>query len=1096
MSSEPSIIQLVIEVLDSGRSPEEVCSACPHHLAEVRRRIARCRRIDSHLDALFPSSAEVSSSRQISAGDELPRVPLYDVQALIGHGGMGVVYRAQHIKLRRLVALKMIRSGAYASPAELSRFFLEAEAIASLHHAHIVQIYELGESDGRPYFTMEFLDGGSLAEKLAGAPLPPAQAAQHMATLASAVQIAHQAGILHRDLKPANVLLSADGQLKISDFGLARRMTAAEGLTFGGARIGTPSYMAPEQATGGTDAIGPPADIYALGAILYEMLTGRPPFRGASTAETERQVINDDPAPPRRLNTAVPRDLETICLKCLSKDPARRYSSAAELAADANRYLRGEPIHARPAGPAERGVKWVRRHRALTVSVVAAVVTAATVVAATAWTVSQKMAIAGAAAADLQRAAYLQKRADWTSADQAIARAALLLGSGGLATLRAELQQEEWESELVSRLEQIRAKSEGSDHSYSETSDAYARVFRGAGLGSQDDAPPVVAQRIEAMNISPALIAALDDWTTCSDTQQRSNWVLAVLRIVDHDPTGWRDHIRDPAIWNDVPKLASEVKGADVSNQPVTFVLAVGKQLVQSGYSGISLLTPLQRAHPEDFWANIALADSLEDSDPNAARAFDQAAVSIQPSSSLPHNNLGAALGDCGHQDEALQEFRRAAALDPNADAPIANQFKTLWLLGRKQEGREVITAAVRRAGPHQLLHRFDGDSLLDSGHVAEALDQYRQAALRQPPDFTALKDIRRCLIRLGRSDEMFADWRKTIDAAPAAQEYYDGYADYALFTGQQREYERARRLLLDRFGDLFEPFSCTRTARSCLLAPISGRDLDEASALAERAAASQSNKALWISGYFQFCRGLALYRQGSYSQAMGILVEAGGHSFPPAALAITSMIRQRLGDTTGACKDLARAAVNYDWSAKLCDEQEVWMCHILRREAEKMVLPNLPAFLQGNYQPTGNDERIAMTSELQFEGRNLASARLWRDALSNLSSPPPGYRQRGASAAVLVSAGVGTDVNGVSGADLAMWRADALRWLQADLDRLDHRRSTPADKAAVHTELGHWLADDSFAYVRGQQTSLPPEERSQWSSLWARVQSLFESTK
>jgi serine/threonine-protein kinase len=273
MSSDPFVIQLVTDVLDSDRTPEDVCSQHPDLLEEVCRRVDRCRELNSRLDRLFFSPNPEGDGKGFPGAAPLPQIPLYQVLAIIGEGGMGVVYSAHHLKLKRVVALKMLRSGAYASPAELGRFTLEAEAIAGLQHPNIVQIHDLGEIEGRPYFTMEYLEGGSLHEKLDGAPLPPAEAARYLVTMATAVSAAHRAGIVHRDLKPANVLFSSEGQLKISDFGLARRVTAKDDLTFCGARMGTPSYMAPEQAAGQTAAVGKSTDIYALGAILYEMLT-------------------------------------------------------------------------------------------------------------------------------------------------------------------------------------------------------------------------------------------------------------------------------------------------------------------------------------------------------------------------------------------------------------------------------------------------------------------------------------------------------------------------------------------------------------------------------------------------------------------------------------------------------------------------------------------------------------------------------------------------------------------------------------------------------------------------------------------------------
>jgi tetratricopeptide (TPR) repeat protein len=275
---------------------------------------------------------------------------------------MGVVYKARQPKLDRIVALKMIRGG-YAGPDELSRFQTEAQAIARLNHPHIVAVYEVGEHHGQPFFSLEFCPGGSLDRRLAGAPLPPREAAALARTLAVAMHAAHSAKIIHRDLKPANILLTADGTPKITDFGLAKKLDE-QGQTQSGALMGTPSYMAPEQARALKD-IGPPADIYSLGAILYELLTGRPPFRAATTYETLAQVVNEEPVPPRQLNNQVPIDLETITLKCLRKEPAGRYATAQELADDLGRWQRGEPIHARRVGGLERLGKWARRHPAV-----------------------------------------------------------------------------------------------------------------------------------------------------------------------------------------------------------------------------------------------------------------------------------------------------------------------------------------------------------------------------------------------------------------------------------------------------------------------------------------------------------------------------------------------------------------------------------------------------------------------------------------------------------------------------------------------------------------------------------------------------------
>jgi tRNA A-37 threonylcarbamoyl transferase component Bud32 len=326
-------------------------------------------RAQAELDALFPPPPTLPAEgtpRYFSdagwPGAGLPQISGYEVEAVLGLGGMGVVYKARQLRLNRPVALKMLLAGAYAGPGERERFRREAEAVAGLRHPNVVQVYDVGDADGRPFFTMELMEGGSLAQQLAGTPQPARQAAALLAKVAGAVEAAHQSGVVHRDLKPGNVLLAADGTPKVSDFGLARRLDTEGGLTRTGAALGTPSYMAPEQARGDKGAVGPAADVYALGTVLYELLTGRPPFRAETEAETVLQVLSQEPVPPSRLNAKVPRDLETICLKCLRKEPRKRYGSARELAEDIRRFLRDEPIRARPVTAAEKLWRGARRH--------------------------------------------------------------------------------------------------------------------------------------------------------------------------------------------------------------------------------------------------------------------------------------------------------------------------------------------------------------------------------------------------------------------------------------------------------------------------------------------------------------------------------------------------------------------------------------------------------------------------------------------------------------------------------------------------------------------------------------------------------------
>jgi len=367
---------------------------------------------------------------------DIPDVPGYEIIAEVGRGGMGVVYRARQKGLNRIVALKMILGGAHAGPVTLARFRAEAEAVARLQHPHIVQIYEVNEYHGRPYFSLEYIEGGSLAERLNGTPQAPDAAARLVRTLAEAIHVAHQRGIVHRDLKPGNILLAACGSApnakpqaatlmpKITDFCLAKRLDLPAANTQSGSLLGTPQYMAPEQASGHTHAVGPPADIYALGAMLYEMLTGRPPFVAATPLDTLMQVVQQEPVPPRRLNPRVPRDLDTICLKCLQKEPHKRYESAEALADDLGRFLDGQPIKARPVGGGERFARWCRRNpvvAGLTVAV------AVLLLAASAISTLAAVRIAGArdqAEQSADDARTAQRQAEGAAAGEREARAA------------------------------------------------------------------------------------------------------------------------------------------------------------------------------------------------------------------------------------------------------------------------------------------------------------------------------------------------------------------------------------------------------------------------------------------------------------------------------------------------------------------------------------------------------------------------------------------------------------------------------------------------------------------------------------------------
>ena len=751
MAAASRVQRLLDEISSSAGTPEEVCATCPELLPEVRWRWRRMRVVEAELDAMFPTS-EPDSNAETSCpwreGPDSPRIPGYEVEALLGRGGMGLVYKARHLRLNRLVAFKMLLAGAHAGPTERARFQREAEAAASLRHANIVEVYDVGGHDGCPYFTMELLEGGSLAQALAGSPQPARPAAALLTTLAEAVQTAHRAGIVHRDLKPANILLTLEGTPKVADFGLARHYDGEPALTLSGVRIGTPSYMAPEQVIGKAGAIGPAADIYALGAILYEMLTGRPPFRGETTAGTERQVIDDEPAAPSRLNPNVPRDLETICLKCLCKEPQCRYASAAALADDLTRFREGRPIQARPLGWAGRFWRLARRNptgAALLVTVLALVGVAG---GGAAWLARQRAERRTEAAlrdgelrdevgAAMAQAESLRREFHFHEAGKVLARTWLHLERAGPDDLRRRLEQARTDLELVERLDTARIKAAPlvmGEHAPVEA-DAealYASAFAEAGLGREGDSAEAVAALARRSAACAQLVAALDDWASLTADQSRRAWLLEVARKADPDPV--RDRLRQPELWRDGAKLTRLARELRVSELSPRLAAALGRVSRESGGDAVALLTAAQARFPQDFWLNHELGWALRQARrPEESLGYYRAALALRPDSSAVHNGLGAVLYDMGRVDEAISHLQAALRVDPGNATAITNLAHALRAKGRTDEAIGRLPRAVSIEPRSALFHRNLGGATPEQGRLGDALPHFQQAAERPP---------------------------------------------------------------------------------------------------------------------------------------------------------------------------------------------------------------------------------------------------------------------------------------------------------------------------------------------------------------------------
>jgi serine/threonine protein kinase len=1129
MTDDTRVERLLDEIFDSSLTPDEVCRDCPELLPEVRARWRKMCLVEAKLDALFPAPgpfAGAESSTPRPPGTNSSTIPGYEVEGVLGQGGMGIVYKARHVPLNRAVALKMLLGGAYAGPEERERFAREAEAIAGLRHANIVQIYDVGDHEGRPFFTMEYVDNGSLADVLRGRPQTARQAACLLSTLTEAVQAAHQRGIVHRDLKPANILLNADGTPKIADFGLARHFEGGPGLTLSGARLGTPSYMAPEQALGKPRAVGPATDIYSLGAILYELLTGGPPFRGETAAETERQVITEEPVPPILLNSKVPRDLQTICLKCLQKDPAKRYATAAALADDLHRFQRGEPIRARPASLLERFSKWVRRRPSQAAMLAASAILALGMVGAGLWFVEQQTRQQNAVEADLKEIANLRDDARWGLARSALERAESRLGRAAPDELRLRIEQARRQLELVIGLDNIRLKrvTRGELGFYkARANEEYAEAFAQARLGGFSDSPASVAATINASEVRGALVAAVHDWMICASDAAQRTWLLELAQQTDPVLDVWRQRLLDPTAWEDPRRMAELAETAPVASEPVSLLLALGERLGALGGGGAPFLQRVQKEYPADFWANLILGNRMLQWAPKEAGGYYRAALASRPQAAVGYCAVGDALRLQNSPDEAIDYYQKAIQLDPDYARAYSNLGLILQTEGRVDEAIGYCHQALRCDPDYAWAHQDLANALRMKGRPDEAQNHYRQVLRLDPANWQAQDGIRGVLVQQGRGRDAQLDWQKTLEANPTGFNTWNGYAELCLFLGDREEYRRVCRLLLAEFGETASPYVAEPVGRACLLAPDASEETQAGASLVDRALAAKNTPLNWIYRYYLFAKGLAEYRRGHWAEAISLMEGEASHVMGPSPRLVAAMAEHRLGQAERALDTLARAVASFDWSANQADHRDVWIVHLLRREAEALILADFPALLGREREPRNDDERLALAGINQFQGRYRAAARLYAEAIAanpglaeELMEP---CRQRAASTdeqplgrveelamgclfpaarcAALAASEVSEGGSALSQEEQAHWRATACDWLRADLTRWNRTLEAGSHKARVivRKSLTRWKTDPDLAALREphELEKLPAGERQKWHALWNEVDRLLD---
>jgi serine/threonine protein kinase/Flp pilus assembly protein TadD len=1028
------------------------------------------------------------------------RLGSYELLEEIARGGMGVVYKARQVGLDRFVALKMIRDSAWSRAEDRARFLAEAENVAHLDHPNIVPIYEVGEYRGQPYFSMKLIEGGSLAKVIADCRWQMAdlqkEAARLLALVARAVHHAHQRGILHRDLKPANILLErslnhrdTETQRRrekektdnvssslvsssllcasvplwfnscspmVTDFGLAKRMASPSeiGLTGTGVIVGTPAYMAPEQTT--TQKLGSTAgDVYGLGAILYEMLTGRPPFAGADAVETLLQVRTVEPIRPRTLSPKVDRDLETICLKCLQKIPSGRYGSAEALAEELERYFRGEPIQARPAGRLERSWRWLKRNRAL--AAVAGCIVATLLAVSAAGMIhlartAEREAQGTATLRDVTRAlddlARLLQEArtktgqpDEWEAVLARARAAwgearAILDSGQPSEVlrrrveeaQSELEQAERDRRLMARLDDVTLKF--ADHGRNsstnqQTATRYGLAFRDGGIDVLALPLDEAANRLRTHWLCEPLLLALEQWAWVAPKQEEKRLLERVVKASDVDPQSFRNRAVANLRQKDrdtLKKLIADLETAPLS--PLAF-LNLARALIRDGLheAGARVLYIGQVQYPSDFWLNYELGNAFSRTTPprwEQAVAYYQAALAVRSRDYGVWTNLGKALEARGRNAEALRCFRQATRVDPK---------------------RAMVWFNL-------------GNHLRDNGESAEALSCYRQSLALDPNDADAWNNLGVACSNTRQPDEAIRCFRQAlvIDAK-------NFFALNNLGSLLKNKGERAEAIECFRQAIVIDPKS-TFSLFILAFTLQEMRQFDEALRWYRELVRLSPDKAE------AHCNiGLILRQQGHFSAAVDAL--GRGHELGLKQPKWTHPSARWLGE--------AKRLLELD--------------------------RKLPALRKGDIKPANSGERLDLARLCrQYKKCHAEAARYYAEAFKE--SPAfaddltANNRHSALCSALAAGCGLGEDAAALTDDERTRWRRQALDWMRADLAlRAKSARSkVPGERAAVAKVLQAWQQDADLACVRepGALAKLPVEERDDWKKIWTELDVLL----
>jgi tetratricopeptide (TPR) repeat protein len=788
--------------------PEEYAARHPEAATEIRGVLG-----------MFGMAGAAAAARAAGAPDALGD---FRIVREVGRGGMGIVYEAVQLSLSRRVALKVLPFAANMDPRHLQRFQNEARAAGCLHHGHIVPVYSVGCERGVHYYAMQLIEGQTLAsvirelgqqagQRTTQATAEPATTAYQPAAgtpgsaetracaglstdrsgrrgdyyrrvaqlgvqAAEALEYAHERGVIHRDIKPGNLMLDGWGSVWITDFGLAHLEHAEGSLTMSGDLVGTLRYMSPEQALGKRVPIDHRTDVYSLGVTLYELLTLRPAFRGSDRQELLRQVAFEEPIAPRKLERGIPGELETIVLKAVEKNPADRYATAGDLAADLRRWLDDRPIQARRPSLRQVAARWARRHRAVVWSAAAVLFLAAVLGGVNGLWWTQKRAAAQAEArAELREASRLQEQEKWDEALGAVRRAkGALAAVWADASLRQEIEERGKDLEMARLLQEARlagAAVKDNHFDWGATVKGYEEAFEWYGLDVIRLDPAVTGHYIQGRSIHMQLVAALDDWSCwLKQGSKERTQVLAILHVADPDP--WRERLRLALEQNDprsLKALCTVPQGVELS---LPSAVLLGRLAVETSSSQevLTVLRQAQQRSPADFWVNHHLgwvlrqrgASHLEE----AIRYF-SIAVALRPRSPAALVNLGLTLSDKGQVDEAIACYHKAIALDPKGAGAHVNLGNALYGKGKVEEAIACFHKAIALDPKDANGHNSLGVALAGKGQVDEAIACYRKAIEFDPTFTEAHNNLGAALYGKGQVDEAIACYRKAIDLDP-----------------------------------------------------------------------------------------------------------------------------------------------------------------------------------------------------------------------------------------------------------------------------------------------------------------------------------------